>query len=357
MQEFAKAISLFADTAVLSVIPVAKNNYELLGLHDDIEDGVRVVRLYFRKAALFNKAVGFFMFLKGVRYLSRKNYEPDIVNAHVFYSAVPVILSSHTLDKPLIVTEHSTDFLRPRGPGILRGKIYAWVAKRAKLVMPVSHHLRKAMQGYSKAEYSVFPNIYDPKIFYYKKTESNKKKVKLIYAGGLIQRKGIDILLTAVSGLKNKNIFLALVGDGPEQEKYEQLSRDLGVSRNITFYGHKNHREIADLMRKSDIYVHGSRSETFGCVLMEAMACGLPVVAAGVGGVPEVVDKESGILVASGDIEAFKNAILRILLKPAEYNRKNIAARAFKRFSREKAGKKLINIFTRQISAAGREQK
>ena len=105
-------------------------------------------------------------------------------------------------------------------------------------------------------------------------------------------------------------------------------------------------------MQGSDLYVHGSSSETFGCVLMEAMACGLPVAATRVGGVPEVVDEDSGILVPFGNIEAFKAAIQNILSNPGKYNRLKIAQSAFNRFSRLKAGVRLHEIFKKVIETS-----
>jgi len=357
VRQFASAISSFAETVVLNVIPVGKKDYNLLGLRDTREDGVRVVRIYFKKVFILHKLTGFYKFFQGLRYLKVMGFKPDLVNAHVYYSALPALLSKQLRGVPLVVTEHSTSFLRPGGLGAAAGKIYGWTAKRAALVMPVSSYLQKAMKKvYAPAAYKVHPNIFDPRVFYYKKMNSGKEK-QLLFVGGLIERKGIEFLLRAFAGLTDLQVKLSLVGEGPEQKKYEKLARDLKVSERVIFLGRKQHKEIAALMRKSDLYVHGSRSETFGCVLMEAMACGLPVVASGVGGVPEVVDKGSGILVKYGEVKAFTAAMYKILSAPGSYDREKIAARALVRFGNKKSGEKLNSAFSKIIKTSSSGEK
>ena len=353
VKEFAGAIAAFAETVVLNVSPVEKEDIKLCGLSDVMEDKVRVVRIYYRKVPLVHKITGIFQYLKGLKYLKAQGFKPDLVNAHVNYSAVPAILSAYTASTPLVITEHSTEFLKAGGPGFLAGKIYAAVANKANLIMPVSRYLLEAMKPYNKrAVYQIFPNIFDPAVFYYKKDSSPGEEKKLLFVGALIERKGLDFLLKAFAGVEQKNIILNIVGEGPKRREYEELAKKLEISTRVNFCGHKEHKEIAELMQGSDLYVHGSSSETFGCVLMEAMACGLPVAATRVGGVPEVVDEYSGILVPFGNIEAFKAAIQNILSNPGKYNRLKIAQSAFNRFSRLKAGVRLHEIFKKVIETS-----
>jgi L-malate glycosyltransferase len=105
---------------------------------------------------------------------------------------------------------------------------------------------------------------------------------------------------------------LVLVGDGPERVKAEDLVAELGLGSHVRFLGQLN--MVADVLRASDLFIMASTSESFGLGALEAMACGVPVVASKVGGLPEVVvDGVSGTLVPKDDLDAFAAASLELL--------------------------------------------
>jgi len=104
---------------------------------------------------------------------------------------------------------------------------------------------------------------------------------------------------------------LLMIGDGPERPLCERQSRELGLSDRVAFAG--MHQDIAPLLAIGDVFLLSSKYESFGLAALEALACGVPVVAPHVGGLPEVILPEAGLLYPLGNLEEALQAILRVL--------------------------------------------
>jgi glycosyltransferase involved in cell wall biosynthesis len=132
--------------------------------------------------------------------------------------------------------------------------------------------------------------------------------------------KGLDVLIQAIALLleEGEAVRLVLVGDGPLRSELEHLAARLGVHQQIEFIGYQPRREVARLLNECTLFVLPSRSESLGIAVVEALACGKPVVATAVGGIPEIVeDGTSGILVEPEDARGLAAAIRRLLGNPA----------------------------------------
>jgi len=130
------------------------------------------------------------------------------------------------------------------------------------------------------------------------------------------EKKGIDVLLRAFALVRNHKpeLRLVLAGDGPLRPRLEDLARSLGIADKVEFLGRQGRIEVAELLRKCDVFVLPSRSEPFGVVLVEAMACRKPIVATTVGGIPEIIEnRKNGILVRPDDHNALADALLNVL--------------------------------------------
>jgi glycosyltransferase involved in cell wall biosynthesis len=134
------------------------------------------------------------------------------------------------------------------------------------------------------------------------------------FVGRLHHLKGLDLLIEAVPLVKERfsRVEFVIVGSGPEEESLKQLARERGVSETVRFAGYR--RNAWRFMPAFDVVVLPSRDEAQSIALLEAMACGKPVVAARVGGVPEVVeDRVTGLLYPAGDVPALAAALIDVL--------------------------------------------
>lgn len=131
--------------------------------------------------------------------------------------------------------------------------------------------------------------------------------------GRLVPIKGFDLLIRALAHLKPAP-GLVLVGDGPERERLQSLAAELGVAPRVTFAGAIE--DVTPFLCAADVMVVPSRNEGMGRALVEAMALGVPVVGASVGGIPSVIeDGRSGLLVSREDVAGIADAVQRLLAR------------------------------------------
>jgi len=139
-------------------------------------------------------------------------------------------------------------------------------------------------------------------------------------------------------------------GDGPNRSEYEELTNKLGLRDIVSFHGLKTKQEVAEFMRQCDFFVLSSLWENLPCVLIEAMASGLPIVATKVGGIHEIINEKVGVLVPPKDVKALTEAIDHMLDHYQDYSAREIAEYAFDRFSYEAVGRQLNEIYKELIA-------
>jgi len=140
------------------------------------------------------------------------------------------------------------------------------------------------------------------------------------YAGSLIPEKGVDLLLRACAMLPGRGWRLTLLGDGPERARLAALAAEAGIAGQVTFLGHRPSTQTPDIYRALDVLVLPSVSrpnwvEQFGRVLIEAMACGVPVIGSDSGEIPNVIG-DAGLVFPEGDAGALCAALARMLTAP-----------------------------------------
>jgi len=145
----------------------------------------------------------------------------------------------------------------------------------------------------------------------------------VVSVGRVDKQKGFDMLLDAYVLLqaKHPNIKLDIVGGGPEKDSLQIWCKNRKLT-NVTFHGFQKPQAIAELLNKAGVFALASRAESFGMVAAEAAACGLPVVATKVGGLPEVVEhNKSGYLVPPENPKALAEKI-ELLISDEKRNKK-----------------------------------
>jgi glycosyltransferase involved in cell wall biosynthesis len=267
--------------------------------------------------------------------------EPDVVHATSHLAA----LAALTLRRPLVYSEHWSVFL-PENPARLSApiaRLARYALEHAELVLPPSEAMRAALAAHApRARFRVVPNVVDDTLF---RPEPHEPDRRLISAGlmGENGAKGYDVLLRALALLDGR-ARLEIVGDGPLRAEYEALAQELGLEERVRFAGVRPKPELAERMRDSDLFVLASRFENNPCVVLEAMASGLPVVATRVGGLPELVDERSGLL-AEPRPDSIAARIAEALDRLETFDREEIARRARERYGRAAVGALLLRAY------------
>jgi N-acetyl-alpha-D-glucosaminyl L-malate synthase BshA len=165
----------------------------------------------------------------------------------------------------------------------------------------------------------------------------------------------IDLVEVLARVRRRARARLMLVGDGPDRQRLMQRARELDVHRSVCAVG--THAEFVDYLRHADAFLLPSESESFGVAALEAMSCGVPVVAYGVGGLPEVITPEVGRLVAPFDLDALAAAALELISDEGrrETLGANARARVLGLFRRDRAIDRYEDHYRRVLQAARRE--
>ena len=205
----------------------------------------------------------------------------------------------------------------------LRRKLRNWALRQMKIVIVPSAYLKGIVThwGLAADRIQVVYNAYDPATGDPIPTELPLPKAfRLVTVCRLTAWKGVDGLIRAIAALPDAGLLI--VGDGPERANLEALCRELGVVERVHFAGQVPRQQISSYLRACDLFVLNSRYEGLPHVLLEAMAAGLPVIAADAGGCREVVSHgHNGLLVPPGDPAALQGAIQRLMGNPGERKR------------------------------------
>lgn len=179
----------------------------------------------------------------------------------------------------------------------VRRRMLAKAFSRADAVVTVSEDLASKVRAICPQAQAI--TIYNGVNFERFALQADKPvKKRLIFIGNLLRTKGVYELIQALALLEQEDAELHIVGGGPELAGITQLVAELGLQHQVILHGRLPHEKVGLLLQQSQLLVLPSYQEGVPNVIMESMACGVPVVATAVGGIPEVVSEQSGILLA-----------------------------------------------------------
>ena len=254
-------------------------------------------------------------FLKGSRLCRERKF--DILNSHFAIPTGPgSIMLSRKFGIPHILSIHGGDIFDPSkklSPHQTWGLHWAVqsIINLSKRVLAQSFNTRDNAYKYYKINkpIKIIPHAIKRPIFKKIDRESlgfNKDDFLLISIGRLVSRKGAPYLVEMMSRIGDKRVKLLVLGDGPEKASLEKMVSQLGLGDSISFMGWVSEEEKFQLLSISDLYVSSSLHEGFGLIFIEAMACGLAIVAFDNGGHRDfLVDGNTGYLVPVGNIDLF----------------------------------------------------
>ena len=244
----------------------------------------------------------------------------DIIHGHYLFpagAAAVEVGNEHGIKT--YVTAHGSDMFELYKTQPLMRSTLKKVLKRADVVLAVSNALRHeiiatGVEGIaSKTRLSW--NSVDINKFSAKENTTFKEENRLedkpivLFVGNLIKRKNVESLLEAKK-IANSDYYLVIVGDGPLFKKLNNKVEEENI-RDVIFTGARD--DVENIIPSCDVLVLPSFSESFGLVLIEALACGKPVIGSNVGGITEIINKNVGLLVNPNKISSIASAIDEII--------------------------------------------
>jgi len=328
-----------------------------LHLSEEQDGPLRTLRVRHSRPPAPATAINLWAVAAAVRRLRRAGAGPDLLHAHEFGAGFPAVVLGRLLGYPVIVSEHYSGFAQGEVTGVA-----AQLAQRtfaaADLVCPVSESLHADLVkgGWRRGPIEVVPNVVDTTQFWRDGDPPEPGTARIVAVASLDPVKGIANLVDAAAILAGRrgDFEVEIVGDGPLRPALERRARALGLGGRLSFRGLLPREEVAALMRRSAFAVVPSVWETFSVVLSEAMACGLPVVATDVGGMPERVHAANGILSAPEDPAALARAMERMLDTHRTYDRAAIAAAVREGYSAAAVGARWRRIYRDVVARSGR---
>jgi glycosyltransferase involved in cell wall biosynthesis len=320
-------------------------------LNPYLSEGIEAYHVFHRRLPIRGTAYGLYLAsaIGAYRRLRETGFHPDVIHAHVYGAGVPAAAIGTRNTIPVVLTEHFSGFpLRTLSRVEVRKARYAY--KRVDRALPVSRYLQEAIRSYEiDVPFEVVPNAVDTSLFFPPDMErpDGTGTLRLLFVGNLSREKDLPTLLRALARLdqRSHSWLLDVIGDGPERADYEMTAAALDLRGRVNFHGSQPKPTVAQMMRGADLLVLPSRVETFGAVVAEALASGLPVVSTNVGGVPELVDESGGTLVPPDDPVALADAIEHTVENLDLFDRHRIAVAARARFSLGVVGERLTEIY------------
>ncbi|CAN5526812.1 glycosyltransferase family 4 protein [soil metagenome] len=372
VQKHAEAIALYEHVIALYVCSDANNKQKYEIVESDLHN-VHTVNVYYKKVehsipllSQIQKARRYIKaHLIGLKIVNQKFNKIDLVHHNILY---PAGIIAWYLKKskgiPYIITENWTGYLPSKNTprGIIEKTLSKKIARNANYITPVSMDLQNAMQSLGfDTKYEIIYNVTDTKLFYplsstaSAKDGSKTNKVKIVHISTLDDaHKNISGMLRVTEKLSTlRNDFeIWFIGDG-HAAPHMKTANDLGIYKTFAFFdGTKTTSEIAEIMRNANCFLLFSNYENLPCVMVEALASGIPIVSSTAGGIPEHISEKLGILVKPLDEDGLLNALNKAIdnINADKYNSIELSNYAINNFSYEKVGEKFVALYERILT-------
>lgn len=293
----------------------------------------------------------------GVRFFSRYAehvHMPELMHAHsVFSGGILAYQIYKTYGIPFVLTEHSSAY----GQGRLSRRqieIVARVQDAARGCYAVSSSLAvllEEMLGKAK-KWQVQHNSVSDAFLEEAVSPYPPKPFTLLTVSLLVPVKNVELILKAFALIyrDQSDSQLRIGGDGPEKGRLKRLSKKLGIQNNVHFLGALSREQVKEEMKSCHAFVLGSRYETFGVVLIEAMAQGRPLIATRCAGAEDIVTNANGILVDNNDVVAMAAAMRQLHKSYHLYVPEILRQHCSQKFSSRNLSQKMLTHYSEALS-------
>jgi teichuronic acid biosynthesis glycosyltransferase TuaC len=306
-------------------------------------------------------------YLWGIRQRIRQlqqEFPFDLIHAHCIYPDGVVATQLGAQYKvPVVITEHA--FWHPwfdEYPSVCRQAITAVSNCDAQILS--SQSLQDSVRRFTnRSKPSFIPIGVDISLFTPPSSESLRRSNQILYVGRVKDSKGIGYLLQAIHRLLSiyPDLELVIAGGGiwgsqtREEIRLQAFAKSLGLQDKVKFLGPQSPIEVAKLMQISTLLVLPSLRETFGAVLLEALACGTPVVTTRCGGPEDFINDSVGILVAKEDEIALAEGIAYVIQNRHQYQSDHLRSYAVQHYSWQKVAEQTIDLYQQVLTTKQNE--
>ncbi|WP_313098542.1 glycosyltransferase [Epilithonimonas sp.] len=344
VQRHAEAVALKHEVEILHTIGDFKQT-ETFVFDDKIINGIRTLVVYYKNSK--NPLQNFLRRMNAYKMGFSKMQKPELVHGNVLHNNMLFAVYLKKKYKiPFVISEHWTalqeENLAKTSANINR--IAKFIAKHADYIFPVSENLKKSLKMLGiKTPMKVISNVVNTDVFQIRQTNGNKS-TRFLHVSSLIPRKRPDKIIETVHQLKvnGYDVSLEIGGDG-DTATLRRLIQKLNAEEYISVFDEISYAEVAEKMQASDCFILFSDNETQGCVILESYACGKPVIATSVGGVPEFIKPGLGILIEKANDQELYQSMQNFIENKINFNKPEV----LRRFVIENFSKEIIsNQFT-----------
>ncbi len=274
----------------------------------------------------------------------------DLLQAHVaWFAGVSTAEVARKLKLPYLITEHSSLIVSSKGFSAYRQDGLRHAYQGAHVNIAVSHFLKNAMEAnFDAPRVEVIPNSVNGSFFH---PAGRQKKEKIIFsAGNLKPSKGFRELIRAFAQLDSA-YELRIAGSGSAQftAELQQLVHALQLTERVVFTGQLSAEALRDEMQQAACFALPSYHETFGVVYIEALACGLPVLAGNVGGHTEFITPDRGVLVDVHDASSLIDGLSDLMQRVDTFDRNALSAGILGQFGHTIVTQRMCDLIGRVL--------
>jgi len=351
-REHALAAALCEDVAVL-VFSSRSQRWPTMRWTESNDQGIPTFYATYGHSPIPKTTLPFFLLhlRRALRRVIRKWGRPDIIHTqdtHAYY----VMRAVEHLKIPVVVSQHWSGFItRSVTPTILRQYNYAFT--HAARVLPANKFADVLYRQYGlTARVRWLPNAIATDTF--RATPAVLRKPWLLHASGFTYHKRFPDIVRAFARVRRDRpaAVLQIVGEGSNRHECEELARRELPPDSFHFHGFLPKSELAELMRQASGFLLPSETENLPCVLIEAMACGCPVLTTRVGGITALVGEDDGILVDVGNIDQIADGMYRLLDGAHGFDIDRMSREVQAQYSHEAVGRILHEEYQKAVTEA-----
>jgi glycosyltransferase involved in cell wall biosynthesis len=338
-------------TAPIKINPVVtqKGNHRLeeyILYYPSYANGYSILSRFLSFNAYFKRHFEF------LSHLRKGNEFPDIIHVQVAMKAGLIALYLKWRYKiPFVLTEHWSGYYAESRDSLFKKSyltryLTRLIIKNASRFLPVSEALgNQIAQHWIPVSFLKIPNVVNARYFY--PSENNPPAVfRFIHISSLSYPKNPEGIIRAFIKLLKQGIRAELVLVGPENPDLNEFIRSSALTTEQLYRtGEISYEQVGIELRKSSSLVMFSFYENMPCVILEALCTGIPVIATSVGGIPEVIHTNNGLLINTGSESELLEAMKKMIQNHSGYDREKISHQSKEQFSYQVVGQKIIDVY------------